>query len=67
MNAIVEEPITVNGVVIAQKPTKIGSLEITVVQEKASFAKVIDHTKPLDKGTKVVEVLKSPGKTAGTS
>ncbi len=59
MNAIVEEPITVDGQVIATKLTRIGSLEITEVQPKASFAKVVDHSKPLGKGTKVVEAMKA--------
>jgi uncharacterized caspase-like protein len=64
MNAIVEEPITVNGEVIAMKSTRIGSLEITEVQPKASFAKVIDHSKPLTKGTKVIEAHPAPAKAA---
>ena len=70
MNAIVEEPITVNGEVIAMKSTRIGSLEITEVQPKASFARVVDHSKPLGKGTKVVEVMKAnqaPAKAASSS
>jgi len=58
MNAVVEEPIKVNGQVIATKLTRIGSLEITEVQPKASFAKVIDHSVQLTLGSKVIETAK---------
>jgi uncharacterized caspase-like protein len=58
MNAVVEEPIKVNGEVIATKLTRIGSLEITEVQPKASFAKVIDHTAELKPESKVIETAK---------
>ena len=67
MNAIVEEPITVNGEVIAMKSTRIGSLEITEVQPKASFAKVVDHSKPLTKGTKVIEAIDHPAPAKAAS
>jgi len=60
MNAVVEEPIKVKGVVIATKLNRIGSLEIIDVQAKASFAKVIDHTVELKPESKVIETSK-PG------
>src|SRR5262249_33671600 len=43
MKAVKEEPITVNGQVIATKLSQLGTLEITEVQPKASFAKVTEH------------------------
>jgi len=55
MNAVVEEPITINGVVIAARLTRVGSLEINEVQPKASFAKVLDHKVTLTTGTTVIE------------
>jgi hypothetical protein len=58
LNAVVEEPIKVNGEVIATKLTRIGSLEITEVQPKASFAKVIDHSVELKPDSKVIETAK---------
>jgi uncharacterized caspase-like protein/TolB-like protein len=58
MNVVVEEPIKVNGEVIATKMNRIGSIEITEVQPKASFAKVIDHTVELKAESKVIEAAK---------
>lgn len=55
MNAVVEEPIKVNGEVIAMTLTRVGSAEITEVQPKASSAKVLDHKVTLTAGTKVIE------------
>jgi hypothetical protein len=55
MKAVVEEPIRVNGEVVANKLNDVGSMEITEVQDKVSFAKVIDHKVELTVGTKVVQ------------
>jgi|SRR5579863_931512 len=64
MKAVVEEPIKVNGEVITTKLNPVGSLEITEVQPKASFAKVLDHSVALTKGTKVIEAA-NPASTSG--
>jgi TolB-like protein len=55
MNAVAEESIKVNGEVIATKLNRVGSVEITEVQPKASFAKVIEHSVALKPETKVIE------------
>ena len=65
MNAVVEKPITADGQVIAIKLVKIGSIEITEVQENGSFAKVLDHAGALTKGTKVIEAA-SPAAAASS-
>lgn len=57
MKAIVEEPVTIDGEVVAQKKKEIGSIEITAVEEKASFARVVGRKGQLGKGTKVIEAL----------
>src|SRR5260370_36136387 len=58
MNVVVEEPIKGKGEVIATKLTRIGSLEITEVQPKSSFAKIIDHGVELKPGSKGIETAK---------
>jgi uncharacterized caspase-like protein len=58
VNAVVEKPITADGQVIATELVKVGSIEITEVQENGSFAKALDHTSALSKGTKVIEVAR---------
>jgi len=66
MNVVVEEPIKVNGEVIATKLNRIGSIEITEAQPKASFAKVIEHTVELKPGAKVIEAGK-PGASSSSA
>jgi uncharacterized caspase-like protein/TolB-like protein len=55
MKAVVEEPIRVDGEIVANKLNDVGSIEIITVQDKVSFAKVMDHKAALTIGTKVVE------------
>lgn len=62
MRAIVEEPVSVNGEVIAHKKKEIGTIEITAVEEKASFARVVESKGPLAQGTKVIETLPAGAK-----
>jgi uncharacterized caspase-like protein/TolB-like protein len=65
MNAVSEKPITADGQVIATELVKIGSIEITHVQENGSFAKVLDHAGALSKGTKVIEVARAAAVAPG--
>ena len=64
MKAVVEVPILVNGEVVANRTSDLGSMEITEVHEKVSFAKVIDHKGALTVGTKVIQSA-NPGAKAG--
>ena len=57
LNAVAEEPIKVNGEIIATKLNPLGSIEITEVQPKGSFAKILAGKGALTKGTKVIETL----------
>ncbi|MGH8009214.1 MAG: hypothetical protein ACREQ3_19680, partial [Candidatus Binatia bacterium] len=57
MKALVEEPVTIDGEVVAHKKKELGQLEITSVEEKAAFARIIDRKGQLAKGTKVIETL----------
>jgi uncharacterized caspase-like protein/TolB-like protein len=68
LNAVVEKPITADGQVIATELVKVGAIEITQVQENGSFAKVLNHTGTLSKGTKVIEAARSvaPASPSGT-
>jgi len=59
MNAVTEEPITVNGEVVARRLKVLGSMEITEVHDKVSFAQMVDHKAPPRVGTKVIESSKS--------
>ncbi|MGH7934841.1 MAG: hypothetical protein ACREQN_16995, partial [Candidatus Binataceae bacterium] len=65
LNAVVEQPIKVNGEVVANRMKQIGSLEITEVHGKVSFAKIGSHTAALTVGTKVIQSAKPSVKTAG--
>jgi uncharacterized caspase-like protein len=67
MNAVVEEPIKVNGEVIARRLDPIGSIEITEVHEKASFAKVISKKAALPAGAKVIQTSGGAVKAADGS
>jgi len=64
LNAVVEKPITAGGQVLAVELSKIGSIEITEVQENGSFARILEHSAPLSVGTKVIEVSRSAGPAA---
>jgi hypothetical protein len=66
MNAVVEKPITADGQTIATRLVKIGSIQLTEVQDNGSFAKVLEHTGTLAKGTKVIEAA-SPAAAASSS
>lgn len=63
MKAVVEEPVTVDGEVVAHKKKEVGVLEITSVEEKAAFARVVERKGQLEKGTKVIEALPAGGKS----
>ena len=67
MKAVVEQPIRVNGEVVANRLSDLGSLEIIEVHEKVSFAKVIDRKGELKVGTKVIQSAKPPVKTSETT
>ena len=67
MNAVVEEPIRVNGEIIARRLNPIGSIEITDVQEKASFAKVISRNAALPAGTRVIQTSNQNVKAADSA
>lgn len=62
LKAVVEEPIRVNGEVVANRLSDVGSMEITEVHDKVSFAKVIDHKVELTVGTKVIQRAKPVAK-----
>lgn len=62
MKAIVEEPVTIDGEVVAQRKKEIGVIEITAVEEKASFARVVGRKGQLGKGAKVIEALATGAK-----
>ena len=65
MKAITEEPIKVGDEVVAQRKKEIGLLEITSVEEKASFARIVTKSGSIIKGTKVIETL--PSGSQGTA
>ena len=67
MNAVSEKPITADGQVIATELVKIGSIELTQVQDKGSFAKVLNHTGALAAETKVIETATVPRTGKGAS
>lgn len=67
MNAVIEEPIRVNGEIIARRLNSIGSIEITDVQEKASFAKVISRKTTLPAGTRVIQTSSKSVKAADSA
>jgi len=67
MNAVVEEPIKVNGEIIARRLDPIGSIEITEVHEKASFAKVISKKAALPVGAKVIQTSGGAVKAADSA
>jgi uncharacterized caspase-like protein len=57
MNAVAEEPIKVNGEVVANRLKTLGAIEVTAVHEKVSFAKMTDHRTSPPAGTKVIQSL----------
>ena len=57
MKALVEEPVEVDGEVIAHKKKELGLIEVTAVEEKAAFARILEQKGSLGKGTKVIETL----------
>jgi uncharacterized caspase-like protein len=59
MNAVVEKPITADGQLIATRLVTTGAIEIAEVQENGSFAKVLEHSGSLAKGTKIIEAARS--------
>jgi TolB-like protein len=62
IKAVVEEPIRINGEVVANRMSDLGSMEIVEVHDKVSFAKVIDHKAELTVGTKVIQSAKPVAK-----
>jgi hypothetical protein len=64
LNAVVEEPIKVNGEIVARRMKPVGSMEITEVHKKVAFAHITGHGGNVVVGTKVIQTAKAPVKTA---